>query len=224
MTSNLHHVVRPARAGRGRPPVLILLHGVGSNERDMATLAPTMDPRFVVVSVRSPLTLGPGAFAWFHVQFTAQGPVINPAEAKSGWETLTTFIPDVVAECGGDPVQVYVAGFSQGGIMSLAATLTAPELVAGAVCMSGRLLPEVLPHAASRVRLAGKPVLLLHGTTDNRLGIDFARKARTTLDGLGVALTYRELPMGHEITKESLTAATAWLTARLDEAPRGPSQ
>lgn len=212
----LHHVVRPARAGPGKPPVLILLHGVGSSENDMAALAPSMDPRFVVVSVRSPLTIGPDAFAWFQVRFTAQGPAIDAQQAEAGWKILANFIPQVVEQYGGDASRVYLGGFSQGGIMSLAALLTAPELLAGAVCMSGRLLPEALAHVAPRDRLAGKPVLLVHGTADSRLGIDYARKAREALGGLGLALSYHELPMGHEITPDSLRLVTSWLSSQLD--------
>ena len=84
--------------------------------------------------------------------------------------------------------------------------------------MSGRLLPEVLPHAAPRDCLAGKPVLVVHGTADSKLVIEHARKAKPTLEGLGVELAYHELPIGHEITRESLAKATAWLSARLDDA------
>lgn len=216
MKPSLHYVVRPAQTKAGKPPVLVLLHGVGSNERDMASLAPAMDPRFLVISVRSPLALGPDSFAWFHVQFTPKGPTIDAEEAASGWKTLTRFIKEVVAENDGDASCIYVAGFSQGGIMSLAAMLTSPELVAGAVCMSGRLLPEILPQAAPRNHLAAKPVLIVHGAADSRLGADYAHKARDTLAALGLAVTYRELSMGHEITPESLRLVTAWLTAQLD--------
>lgn len=217
MTPPLHHVIRPAQQGPGKPPVLFLLHGVGSNERDMAALAPAMDPRFLVISARSPLVLGPDSYAWFHVRFTAQGPVIDPQEAAAGWQTLTRFIREIVAAHEGDASRVYVGGFSQGGIMALAALLTAPDLVAGAVCMSGRLLPEVLPNAAPRDRLADKATLIVHGTADNRLGIEYARKAKATLEGLGIAVTYREFPMGHEITPDSLALTKSWLTARLDD-------
>lgn len=217
MTLALHHVVRKAQPSPGKPPV-ILLHGVGSNERDMASLAPAMDPRFLALSVRSPLQLGPDAFGWFNVRFTAQGPAIDPGQAEAGWKLLAQFIRDAVAHYEGDASRVFVGGFSQGGIMSLATLLTEPGLVAGAVCMSGRLLPEVLPQAAPRERLAGKPVLLLHGTEDTRLGIDYARSAKATLEGLGTDVTYREFPMGHEITPQSLGLATAWLSARLDAA------
>lgn len=216
----LHHLTRPAQPGAGKPPMLILLHGVGSNERDMAALAPAIDPRFLVLSVRSPLQLGPDAYAWFNVRFTASGPVIDASQAEAGWKTLGRFIRDAVGHYGADASQVYVAGFSQGGIMSLAALLTEPGLVAGAVSMSGRLLPEVLPHATAQAQLAGKPVLLVHGIADARLAVTYARQAKSTLERLGLDITYQEFPMGHEITSGSAAFLASWLKARLD-APAG---
>lgn len=218
-TRSLVHVVRRAsvepQSGE-RPPLLLLLHGVGANERQMASLAPAFDSRFLVLSVRSPLVLGPDAFAWFHVSFTPQGPVIVEEEAAAGWERIARFTDDAVETYNADPARVYVAGFSQGGIMALAALLTAPEQFAGAVCMSGRLLPEVLPHAASHGRLDGKPVLMIHGADDPKLGVGLARWAREQLEGFPLSLTYRELPMTHAITPESLEIVTSWLGARLD--------
>ena len=86
---------------------------------------------------------------------------------------------------------------------------------------SGRLLPEVLPHAAHATALSGKPVLLLHGFADETLPVAYARSARERLTTLGVSLTYRELGMAHEITRASLGELAGWLTARLDEADPG---
>ena len=219
---SLVHVVRPpspgANADGERPPLLVLLHGVGSNERSMAQLAAAFDPRFVVVSVRSPIVLGPNAFGWFHVTFTANGPVIVAEEAESGWKQLARFIDEAVAAYGADPDRVFVAGFSQGGIMALATLLTSPQKVAGAVAMSGRLLPEVLPHAAPAEALRGKAALIVHGVTDEKLGIHFARGARQKLEPFALALDYHELPMGHSVTPESLAIVTEWLTRALDHA------
>ena len=217
---SLVHLTRPAAAGANREgaraPLLILLHGVGSNEQAMAALASAFDPRFIVISARSPIVLGPASFAWFHVTFTNQGPVIERAEAEAGWGMLASFIDEAVGAYAADPERVFVAGFSQGGIMSLAALLTAPQRVAGAVCMSGRLLPEVLPNVAERRLLDRKPVLIVHGTRDETLGIEFARSARETLETCGLDITYREFPMGHQITLESLDEVTTWLALRLD--------
>ena len=216
---SLVHVVRaptqPPRDGE-RPPLLILLHGVGSHEGSMAAIAPAMDPRFVVVSARSPIVLGPRSFAFFHVTFTAAGSVIDADEAAAGWARVARFIDEAVAAYGADPARVYLAGFSQGAIMSLAALLTAPERIAGVAAMSGRLLPEVLPHAAPADALRDKPVLIVHGTADEKLGVHLARSARDTLGRFPLDLTYRELDMGHRVTEESLAVVSDWLTARLD--------
>lgn len=97
------------------------------------------------------------------------------------------------------------------GNMALATLLTAPEKVAGAVAMSGRLLPEVLPHAAPPEALRGKPALIVHGVADDKLGIRHARWAREQLAHLSIELAYRELPMGHTITAESLDVVHGWL-------------
>jgi phospholipase/carboxylesterase len=220
---SLVHVLREPAPGAvpdgARPPLLLLLHGVGSNERSMASLASALDARFLVVSARSPIALGPDAFAWFHVTFGPQGPVIDRDEAAAGWAHVARFVDEVVAAYGADPARVYVGGFSQGGIMALAALLTAPERIAGAVAMSGRLLPEVLPHAAQPDALRGRAALVVHGIADDKLGIHLARWAREQLARFPLALTYRELPMGHAITRESLAEVSAWLTAALDAEP-----
>ena len=219
---SLVHVVRApapdANAVGERPPLLVLLHGVGANEKQMAGIAPAFDPRFLVVSVRSPVVLGPNAFGWFHVTFTPQGPVIDAEEAEAGWTLLARFVDEAVAAYGADPARVYVGGFSQGAIMSLAALLTAPRKIAGAVAMSGRLLPEVLPHAAPADELRGRRVLIVHGEADEKLGVHLARWAREQLERLPLALTYRELPMAHAMTDESLAVVTDWLSASLDSA------
>lgn len=225
-TLSLEHEVRPAHPGANavgtRPPLLLLLHGVGANERQMTAIAPAFDPRLVVVSARSPLSLGRGpsgqeAFGWFHVTFTADGPAIDREEAAVGWAHVAHFADEAVDAYGADPARVFVAGFSQGGIMALAALLTAPERFAGAAVMSGRLLPEVIPHAADDDALRGKHVLLVHGIEDEKLGIQLARWAREQLAEFPLAVDYHELSMGHGITPESLAVVTTWISGLLGE-------
>ena len=67
------HLVRPPAQPSAVPPLLLLLHGVGSHERDIFDLSEYLDPRFFVVSARAPNQLGPDSYAWYPVEFTATG-------------------------------------------------------------------------------------------------------------------------------------------------------
>jgi len=196
---------------------LLLLHGIGSNEHDLYGLAPFLDKRFLIISLRAPNTLGPGSYTWFEADFTPQGPVINPEQAEASRKTLITFLKEAVTAYDADPKQVYLMGFSQGAIMSASVALTQPELVAGAVLMSGRILPEIQPLIASNEELSGFPFLVVHGTADMVLPITHGHASRELLSSLPVDLTYHEYPMGHEVSQESLSDVTTWLTEQLDK-------
>ncbi len=217
-TFPLVHLVRQPIIEADTPPLLLLLHGIGSNEHDLYGLAPFLDKRFLIISVRAPHTLGPGSYAWFEADFTPQGPVINPEQAEASRKTLITFLKEAITAYGADPKQVYLMGFSQGAIMSASVALTQPELIAGAVLMSGRILPEIQPLIASSEELSGFPFLVVHGTVDMVLPITHGRASRELLSSLPVDLTYHEYPMGHEVNQESLSDVTTWLTEQLNKA------
>jgi phospholipase/carboxylesterase len=220
---SLTHIVRaprtPAPEGT-KPPLLILLHGVGSNEQDLMELASYLNPRFLIVSVRSPMTLGPGAYGWYPVMFTPQGPVGDTKQAVAGRDKIIGFVREAQEAYGADPKRVFLLGFSQGAIMSLLAGLKRPDLVAGIVPMSGRLLPEALADRADDDALRGLAIFAVHGTRDNVLPVSGGRAARDELSKLPVTVEYREYDMGHQVSAESLADVAAWLTAQLD-ATRG---
>src|SRR5690242_9130264 len=70
---------QPAPEGE-KSPLLLLLHGVGANERDLFSLAPELDPRLRILSLRAPLTRGPNSYAWFTVAFLPAGFKIAPEQ------------------------------------------------------------------------------------------------------------------------------------------------
>lgn len=211
MSAPLVHLTREPRAGEGRPPLVVLLHGVGSNESDLFGLEGAFAPEYRVVSARAPLVLGPRSFSWFPVQFTPTGPVIDPAAAEASRVRLGEFVAWCVGQ-GADPDRVVLVGFSQGAIMAASLGLTQPTLVAGAVLMSGRILPEVLPDAVRRPPRHAR-YLVVHGTEDDRLPLFHGQASVRTLADLGLAPEYREFAMGHTVTEESLGFVATWVNA-----------
>lgn len=217
---SLVHLTRPPRqepAEGARPPLLALLHGVGSNEQDLFGLAPELDPRFRVVSARGPLTRGLGRYAWFDVQFLSGGRfLINPEQLEASRQDLIAFLREAMGAYEVDPERIYLMGFSQGAIMSLTLALTEPKLLAGVAAISGRIPPEVRPWIVSPQETAGLPIIVTHGQADSVILVDWARKARETLERQRVALTYREHGGGHLIPPATMAEVSAWLTQQLD--------
>ena len=214
--TGLTYRVRPGVAGTGKSPCLVLLHGVGSNEAGFIDMARALDPRLTVVLVRGPLTLSASQFAWFQVNFTANGPAINPAQAEQARTTLIDFISQLRPLLDIDAKRIWIAGFSQGGIMSASVALTAPARVAGFGILSGRILPEVLPLVKADPRLATLPAFVSHGVQDNVLGIHFAHHAKQVLDGLGLPLSYHEYQGGHSLNGAMIADFQQWLYAQLN--------
>jgi phospholipase/carboxylesterase len=218
---SLVHLVRePARSDGARPPLLLLLHGLKEDERGLHGLSAALDDRLLRVSARGIRTIRPGAFAWYHVTFAPEGPIVDPAEVEGSRLAILGFIDELVSAYGADPDRVFLMGFSQGAIMSLAVALTEPEKIAGVVSMSGRIPPGVVPRIAAAERLAGLPIFAAHGTQDRVLPIEHGRAARELISRYPIELEYKEYPMGHLIGPESLREASAWLGARVGDASR----
>ena len=217
MNFSLHHLVRHPEISSDKPPLLILLHGVGSHEYDLFSLAQYLDQRFLVLSVRAPNTLGPNSYAWFPVDIQPDKFIIDPEKAESSRKAIIQFVAQATEFYGADPDQVYLMGFSQGAIMSASVMLTKPGILAGVVAMSGRILPEIKPIVVPENDLHDFPVLVVHGTRDQVIPIQNGRASNELLSSLPVDLQYNEYEMGHEISSESLGDILEWLGKRLDE-------
>jgi phospholipase/carboxylesterase len=215
MSLELAYVLQKSTIHDTPPPLLLLLHGLGSNEQDLISLAPYLDRRFLIVSVRAPIILQPGAYSWFDIEFTPKGNFIDHQQAESSRLALLNFLDQLQEQEVYDPNQVYLMGFSQGAIMSLSLALSTPELFTGVVAMSGRLLDTIGERLAKPEALRQLHFLVVHGTSDQVLPIECGREIRTFLSTLPVSLTYREYAMGHQVNAESLSEITQWLTKQL---------
>lgn len=198
-----------------RPACVVLLHGVGGDELNLAVLGEALAGDALVVLPRGPLTLGPDQYGWFQVTFAADGPVIDEAQADSSRQLVTRFVTQLQALHGISPARTLIAGFSQGGIISASVALSAPETVAGFGILGGRILPELKPRLASRERLAHLHAFVGHGLQDNMLPATWAQRSHQWLDELGVAHEMQLHPGGHAASALMQAAFVAWARKQL---------
>ena len=193
--------------------LLLLLHGVGGQELQLASLGARVDDDTLVVLPRAPRSIGEGMYAWFRVGFTADGPQIVPEEAEESRLKLIEFVGQLQQRHAIAPSHTVVAGFSQGGILSASAALSAPQVVAGFGLLCGRILPELEPVLASRDALATLDGLILHGRADNKLPVAWAERADAWLQRLGVPHRLQLHDAGHELTASMQADFLDWFGA-----------
>ena len=210
----LQAIIRRPSEITENPPLLVLLHGLGADEHDLMGLAAELSPKLLVVSIRAPIEYGNGGYAWFNIHWDAEGVHVDEDQVLASRDILIetlTLLPEAI---GIQPSTFLLGGFSQGAMMSLSVALGKPELIDGAILMSGRLLPEFTPfepfEATKRL-----PFLVQHGASDQVLPVEGSRAIRDYLIGLGCDVTYREYPMAHEISQRSLADVRNWIDERL---------
>ena len=211
---NLTHMVRPAVGGTGGEPApgLLLLHGIGADEADLMGLEGALDPRLTIISARAPFGWGPG-FAWYAMYVVGQP---DAQTMHASIEELREFMEGIIPAYDIDPERLFMMGFSQGAIMSATMCLLYPERVRGVVMHSG-YIPDKMGLDLKPDKLHGKGFFVAHGIYDDVIPVSFGRAANEYLSATGARLTYREYPIGHTISEESLYDLSEWLTNEVDE-------
>lgn len=193
------------------PGLLILLHGVGSNEDDLFSFASLLPEDMVIISARAPYTLRSNGYAWFDVQFSAGTSIINAEQAEKSRVVLNLFVNQLSERFQINKDRIYLGGFSQGGIMAYSVGLTFPQKFAGIFCLSGRILKEVRPLIKPSPELKKLKVFIAHGTGDQVLSFDYAHEAVDYLQELEITPEYHEYPMSHLIEQREIDDLNKWL-------------
>jgi phospholipase/carboxylesterase len=165
---------------RAERPLLVLMHGKGSNESDLFGLSPLLPLEPVIASVRAPLPDGPG-FSWFdHAHYVDGGPTLEYADAAAA---------AVLEWLGGQSYSsVSILGFSQGAAMVLQLLRMRPEAFHCGVALSGYSVQGEHPGDAV-LESVRPPVFWGRGTDD---AVIDAQAVDRTLDWLPAHSTLTE--------------------------------
>ncbi|HQA75336.1 MAG: alpha/beta fold hydrolase [Flavobacterium sp.] len=214
MNFSLHHIVREPKIKKDKNPLILLLHGYGSNEEDLFSFASELPDEYFVISVRAPHDMMYNSFAWYAINFDADENKFSDIEqAQSSRVLIATFIDEVVQNYPIDQKNVTLIGFSQGCILSYAVALTYPEKVQRVVAMSGYLNTEIADEDFAKNDFSNLKIFASHGTVDQVIPVDWARNSIPKIKALGIDIVFKEYPVGHGVAPQNFYDFKNWLEA-----------
>jgi phospholipase/carboxylesterase len=215
MDFSLYHLVREPKIVKDKNPLLLLLHGYGSNEEDLFSFAPELPDEYYVISARAPYQLPPYGFAWYAINFDAdENKFSDLVQGRKSRDLILKFIDELLAHYPIDPQSVMLVGFSQGSILSYAAALSEPEKIQRVIAMSGYLNKELIAEGYAQNDFGNLKFFISHGTADQVIPVNWARKAKPELDALGIDSVYKEYPVGHGVAPQNFYDLLAWLAGK----------
>jgi phospholipase/carboxylesterase len=212
---SLQYLVREPNEINEHTQLLILLHGYGSNEEDLFSFATELPENLIIISARAPMSISFGGYAWYSINFTAdQGKFSDIPEALEARETVSAFISEIQERYNIPPIRTFLAGFSQGTILSYAVALNHPEKVQKIVALSGYIMPELLPDDIKNKDYSKLDFFISHGTVDQVIPVQWANKAPEFLNQLNIKNCYQEYPVGHGVAPQNFFAFKQWIEER----------
>ncbi len=188
-------------------PLVVLLHGRGSHEREILGLAAHLPTGPVYAAVRAPIGQGEG-YAWFANRGIGR-PVADSLRATMDW--FRGWL-DVVAPAGRP---VLLVGFSGGAAFAGGLVLDDPSRYVGAAVLYGTL-PFEAGLDTDTGRLANLPVFVAQGDGDHVIPRELLDR---TWDYLlcesGAPTVAQRQPGGHQLTAQTVHALGGWIADRL---------
>lgn len=191
---------------------IVLLHGRGSDERDLMGLREGLPPGAVILAPRAPFPGGPWGYGpgWAWYRFIG-GATPEPASFEESQQALDSFMKEIPGLLPIDPGPVVLGGFSQGGTMSMAYALRNPGRVPMVVNLSGFLAEHPSVRAATET-VQGTRFFWGHGREDPAIPFALAGVGRRALREAGADLKVGDYDIGHWIAPEELADVSAWIT------------
>jgi phospholipase/carboxylesterase len=198
---------RTVRGGEDADPLVLLLHGYGSNEQDLPSLVPHLPSGLAFASVRAPLTLAPGSYAWVPIAVPGRP---DPTVVTDSTDALLAWLDEHVA-----PDRAVVPlGFSQGGLMVTQLLRARPERFVAGLVLSGFVLDQ--PSAGDDALAARRvPVFFGHGDADPVIAPDATQRAAAWLAAHTDVTERTYQGLAHGISADELADVRAFVASVL---------
>ncbi|MDH1316698.1 alpha/beta hydrolase [Shewanella xiamenensis] len=204
--------------------VVVWLHGLGDSGAGFAPVVPALglpaDHSIRFIFPHAPeqaVTINGGYImrAWYDIKSMDLHDRADMQGVMASELSVQRLIDEQIA-AGIPSERIVLAGFSQGGVMSLFTGLRYPQKLAGIMALSCYLpTGDVLPSQLS-VANADTPILQQHGEQDDVVPLSAGLLAKEALIAGGYPVQWQTYPMPHSVIPVQLKAISAWLQQRFE--------
>ena len=212
MQLSLQYLIREPKLKFDKNPMVLMLHGYGSNEQDLFSFAEAFPENYYIISARAPFDLQYESYAWYAINFDAdENKFSDLDQAQTSRDLICKFIDELTTYYPIDTQNSTLVGFSQGAILSYAIGVSYPEKVRKIVAMSGYFNEKIAKDNYQKNNFDTLNIFASHGSVDQVVPVEWARKAKPALTKLGIDMVYNEYPVGHTISQQNFFDMITWL-------------
>lgn len=209
---SIKYLIKEPQSKTSESPLLLLLHGFGSNESDLHSFANYLPENHYIVSIRAPFKLPNGGFAWYNISFDEDmNKFNNHDQAKDSINMIINFIEELSNKYLIDKDKISLLGFSQGTILSYALCLNYPEKFKNIIGFSGYIDEAMINIESENTDYSKLNLYISHGKDDPVIPVDWARKSTEVLKRNKIKYSFNEFNSGHTISSENFYDFKNWL-------------
>ena len=205
------HIHKKSNLENSPSPLLLMVHGYGSNEQDLFSFSRAIPEKFTIVSIRGDIEIQYNGFAWYNITIDFNGK--KSYDTNKAIESRDNIIK-VIEICKNiyniDPDNVNLMGFSQGSMLVNAVALTYPEKIRNVISLSGAFDKNII-NISNTSSLKGLSFYISHGLNDEILPFDLSKQSIKILSENNIDHVFEEYPIGHGVSPENFKSMLSWL-------------
>jgi len=192
-------------------PLVIMLHGYGSNEDDLFSFANYIPGNYKIVSLRAPYSLPYGGYSWYDINFDETMNIkIGIEQAKSSISKIKDFVKNQLPQkYSFDTEKICLIGFSQGTALSYALSLNNPDLFKNIVALSGMISMKLIDQVDKDY--SNLNYFCSHGLQDQVIPVNYSRESIEWLKSKKISHVYKEYETAHNVSQENFFDFLEWM-------------
>ena len=208
MSNKFIHVHRSSNEKSKKQPLVVLLHGYGSNENDLFSFQSFFPENHTIVSFRAPLTVFEGMYAWYEIYFENNVKSFNENTAKNSSNEIADEIKVICKQYNCDINNITLIGFSQGAILGYSIAISNPGLIKNLVALSGYVEEKIIDFKNKKIDTS---IYISHGEFDEVIPYLESKQTLDVLDKNEIKYNYNSFNQGHGVNQENLKSFLDWL-------------